>query len=89
MLGGAATLREQLADQRSAGLEVLRGATLRIPYAALLRRQTQFVVFDPHHDFIPGLDAEGFAKGRRNYHAPILVDPASSFFHVTLPQFMT
>jgi hypothetical protein len=61
MPGGGAAFREQFIDQRGA-LHVLAGPTLRSLDAALLRRNAQFIVFDPQDDFISYLDTKRLAE---------------------------
>jgi len=78
-LRGLASLREQFINQRRTPLYILPRTALRPLDSSLLGRDAQFVIFDPQHDLIPNLDAEGLAKGRRNHDTSVLVYACSGF----------
>src|SRR5271165_1746976 len=85
MLGCLAAFGEQFINQRRAGVYIMPGAPLRPLNTALLRRDSQFVVVDPEHNFISSLNAKGLAEGCRDDQSAVLIYARPSFrFHVTL-----
>jgi len=58
------------------------GSPLRSFNAALLRGDSQSIIFKPQENLIPNVDSERLAKSAGNDHAAVLVDTLSHFlFH--------
>jgi hypothetical protein len=77
--GRLAPFCNQLIDQRRTWFNVLADEPLRSLDAAFQRGDPQLVIFDPQNDFIPDIDAKGFAKCGGDNDSAIFVDAQASF----------
>jgi hypothetical protein len=74
MLGGLASLGEQLLYQRTVPLEILLGAALRSFDTASKGCDPQLIVPNLQHHLVSNVDTEGLSERGRDYDSAILID---------------